>query len=517
MLASMESTADPCATYQDRQARRQAELDLLDRRSARISTLRLAVFVLAAATAWFAFGRSLFTGWFLLAPVAIFATLVVWHARIDRRQTLARRALRLYERGLRRLDDSWPGAGSDGAAFQNAEHVYTADLDVFGKGGLFELLSIARTAAGEQTLAQWLQSPAPQEEVLARQSAAQELRDGLDLREQIALLGDDVRAEVHPEALVAWSTAPAVLFPGFARALSMALAVLAVGSIIAFFTVKSVPISAPLVALSFNAIFIVWLRHRVARVLSTVDTPAADLRILHLLVACLEKAQFHSPKLVALQGNFLLRGEPASQRIAHLERLTEWLDSTDHVVMRVIAPILLLREQLAIALESWRRENGACIASWLSAAGEFEALSSIASLAYERPHWTFPTLLNRSQPHLSAVGLTHPLIPRTRAVANDVSIGSNPAGTTAPALDCQRLEYVRQEHLAPRHRSQHRVGFNRSAGGRTFISPIAIADLRVDSHCRFAAGRPLPLLRGNHTHPPDYGPQRIASACAVSP
>ena len=34
-----------------------------------------------------------------------------------------------------------------------------SDLDLFGKGGLFELLCTVRTRMGEERLAQWLKTP----------------------------------------------------------------------------------------------------------------------------------------------------------------------------------------------------------------------------------------------------------------------------------------------------------------------------------------------------------------------
>jgi hypothetical protein len=438
ILSNMEPVSDLRATYRERHATRRAELDSLGKRSSLIGYLRLAVFVLAASLAWLAFGRSALSPWWLLVPVLLFGVLVVWHSRTDRRQTLVRRAVRFYDRGLLRLDDAWAGTGERGDAFQNPDHIYAADLDIFGKGSLFELLSLARTATGEETLAAWLLAPAPRDEVLDRQSAAKELSTRLDLREDIALLGDDVRAEVHPKSLVAWSTAPVVLFPRYVPMLGLLLAGLATTAIIAFFVVKAVPISAVLVAFVFNAIFIVWLRHRVAQVLGSVETPAGDLRILHLLIGRLENEHFESKKLAALEACLRVDGNigqaGASARIARLERLTEWHDSSHHVLMSILAPVLLFREQLAYALEAWRRENGEHIAAWLSAAGEFEALSSLACLASERPHWTFPTLVEDAHAHISAEGLTHPLIPAARAVANDVAIGQAPHNPDTPRL-----------------------------------------------------------------------------------
>src|SRR5262249_24795472 len=86
-------------------------------------------------------------------------------------------------------------------------HVYSADLDLFGVGGLFELLCIARTRMGEETLANWLLRPASLDEIKARQAAIAELRGDIDFREGVALLGDSSVVGVNPAELLAWSDA----------------------------------------------------------------------------------------------------------------------------------------------------------------------------------------------------------------------------------------------------------------------------------------------------------------------
>ncbi len=146
------------------------------------------------------------SGWLVTLPVAAFAALAVWHARVIRRRTLATRAVRYYTSGIERLEDRWRGQGTTGEAFREESHVYADDLDIFGKGSLFELLCRARTGPGEKTLADWLLAPADSAEVLARQEAVAELREQLDLREEIALLSEDVRSGVHSEKLTEWGS-----------------------------------------------------------------------------------------------------------------------------------------------------------------------------------------------------------------------------------------------------------------------------------------------------------------------
>ena len=77
------------------------------------------------------------------------------------------RAVWYYRHGLDRLAGKWVGRGPTGDRFADPNHLYAADLDLFGDGSLFQRVSAARTAGGENMLAGWLLAPATAEEVRA--------------------------------------------------------------------------------------------------------------------------------------------------------------------------------------------------------------------------------------------------------------------------------------------------------------------------------------------------------------
>ena len=191
-MASQPPTGPrPHEVYADRLKTRSTELAALDQRRGRIALLRLVVFLTAAAIVWFAIkGQTAI--WWVAIPLCVFIPLVWWQARLDRLVEGVRRAIRFYENGIARLEHRWQGQSENGGVrFLDPHHPYAADLDLFGRASLFELLSIARTRGGEARLAGWLTGAATPEVLKRRHEAINELRPLLDLRERLAVLGDD--------------------------------------------------------------------------------------------------------------------------------------------------------------------------------------------------------------------------------------------------------------------------------------------------------------------------------------
>jgi hypothetical protein len=455
----------PREEYESRRNRWQTERQRAERLFIRIGNWRLTLGVAEAALAYLVFGPHLLSAWLLFLPAVAFVVLAAWHSRVMRRRTLADRALRFYDRGLGRLDDQWVGAGNSGDRFQDPSHIYSGDLDLFGKGSLFELISNARTAAGENTLAEWLLTPASCEQVVWRQAAAQELRNHLDLREDLALLGSDVQADVHVDALHRWGTAPLIVFPGPLRPVAALLGCIGIVLLVGFFA-QQIPFWALAASLGINIAISYGLRSRVSQVLETTGAPSHGLDVLSLILARLERESFRSPYLQNLHRQLTVEGRPASVRIAQLRRWMDWLDSSDHLLVKAIRPAVLWREQIAMGIEAWRKHSGRHISEWLSAVAELEALSSFASLAFERPRWSFPVLTETGPPCFEARALQHPLLPVARSIPNDVAF-----------TDGLRLLIISGSNMSGKSTLLRAVGLNCVLAWAG--APVAAQDLRL--------------------------------------
>jgi len=390
------------------------------RTEARLSGLRMAIALGGLALGWPVVIRQTLPWYWLLLPVALFIAAAMIHERVVRRRRRAERAAAYYERGLERLDDRWAGQGRSGDEFLDPEHPYAADLDLFGTGSLFQLLCRARTRIGERTLAGWLLHPASAEEVRGRQQAVEELRDKLDLREDLAVIAAQVRGHDDPDSLRAWGTAPAVLAARWPVIVAAALSTfIGIGFLawIVFPWGRFVFLGAALVGGLFAAVF----HTRVRTVLAGVEHPEQELELLAEILARLEAEQFRSPLLRDLRAALDSEGDPPSRRIVALARLVQLRDSQGNMLFKPFAAVMLLGTQLAFAMERWRARSGAAVERWVTAVGAVEALSSLATQAFEHPDQPFPSIVEAG-PRLDAQALGHPLLPGSRCVRNDVRL-----------------------------------------------------------------------------------------------
>lgn len=413
---------DPQLAYQAGLTRASSELSGLTRRFARIGMARLAAFLVGALFAAIAVasrgGPALYG---VPAAVVAFVGLVVWHERIARARDRAGRSVDYFQRGLDRLEDRWLEGGDDGARFQDEHHLYATDLELFGRGSLFHLISTARTETGAATLAGWLAAPAATDVVRARQAAVRELAPNQSLRHDLAIVAGHAGSALDSRVLREWLLGPGSPFPSWAAAATLAIAVLNL-----LVTVASLagilPGWAVLPGYLASIAVVGMLRSVAGRALHQVDRPARELGVVASLLERVADEKFASPFLAGLEAKWRASGASPVAEIRRLGRIVDLVDARRNQLFMPISGLLLLGTQLAIGVERWRARVGPAAVGWLAATAELEALCSLATHAFDHPRDAYPELRERGE-RIEARGLVHVLLPASRAVRNDLSLG----------------------------------------------------------------------------------------------
>jgi MutS-like protein len=416
----------PATEYAQRMEQRRKIVSDRERRHIRTGNVKLLVLVAGLALAWICLWRNAASAGWLFLPLGAFVALSIWHELILREQARARAAAAFYERGIARIEDRWTGTGETGERFRDAKHVYADDLDLFGPGGLFQFLSIARTPMGEECLGRWLLTPSQVGTLRERHGLVAELREKLDLREQMAVLGESLRGELKPEGLAAWSEEEGDRLLGIAwlRWGSAGLATAAVAGIV--YWVMRDAIAPFLGVLVIESAVLVWLRRRAESVIENVGADAEGLILFSRVLRRIEEEEFTSARLQKLHKTLGEVGSAASKEIRRLAHITMWVDGRDGLAAKLAELPLLYTVQVACAAEAWRRQCGKHVRAWMDAVAEIEALLSLAGYAYEHPADHFPEFVAGPKEAALFEGeeLGHPLIPAARCVRNSVRLGA---------------------------------------------------------------------------------------------
>lgn len=409
----------PADEYQRRLAAHETSVRHFEKLHGRIGGGRLLLAAMGIAIAWAAlYGRIIPAAWLLL-PLAAFVVLVVYHQGVRRGRARAERAVAFYRSRLARLEERWAGTGSTGERFDDPHHVHASDLDLFGEGSVFQLLSAARTRMGEDTLAGWLLSPAAPDVLRDRHGCVQDLRQRLDLREDMAVLGAHANVGVKPDSFKAWAeTANALTHPAAGLA-AWLLPVLAAGAIVVWQVWG--PLTPLLLVLLVQASVLRALRRPLRRMLQDTEAAFEDLRLFSELLLRVEREPFEAEPLRRLGEGLSSHTLPASRTIGRLATIVGFMEARRNPIVALLQVPLMYPLHVSLAAEGWRASHGTAARQWLRIMGELEALLSIAAYSYEHPEDPFPEIVD-GPACFEGTALGHPLIPVSRCVRNDVSL-----------------------------------------------------------------------------------------------
>ncbi|MFZ5445008.1 MAG: MutS-related protein [Myxococcota bacterium] len=443
------------AKYEARITKYRKELEALDAQGGRLANLRTVAFLALAALLFATIFRDDFFGrplealrvlprgaWGLGAVLALggYVWLAIVHARVIRREEFAQLFLSLNERGVARLDGRWHDFPSTGAGKVAEGHLYAGDLDLTGRGSLFQRLDDTGTAAGEQRLLEWLLTAAPSaDQIRSRQDAVRELAPLVDFRQSLVaearMAGRKDKA--NPARFIAWAEAPSTLDAiRWAWPVAHVLPVLTLGA--ALLAANDVIGALPFyVGLALQLGVIALTRKPIAAMWEALSLGERGFVRFEETFRAIDAQRFQGARLAALQKG-LQDGPPVSERLHRFARLMGFAELKHSGQMHPIVNALTLWDLLVLfRIDRWREQHGRGVRVWFESLAELEALSSFAAWHFERPEDVFPEV-DDGPVHVEAKELGHPLL--EKPVRNDVRLegpghawvitGSNMSGKT---------------------------------------------------------------------------------------
>ncbi len=361
---------------------------------------------------------------FLLASLLLFVYLVLMAGDLERRRTLTSSLQKINEDALKRQEGNWKNFKDDGVEFRQLEHPFSNDLDLFGRGSLYQWTNVTRTYLGRKRFAQMLKEPLSIAHLMVeRQEAILELSAKLVWRQRFQAEGEALtEKQKNIEALSAWAKIRYAFYDQkWVRYLiwilpigTMALILSSIFGLVHYFV--------PLSGILLQTLLLRWKKREHKEALDTIYPYKRTLTTYENMLKRLEKEDFKSGLIIKLKKSIQTDyNQTASFQINQLGKIADGISNRLNAMYLILDILFLWDFHLMVALEKWKTQTGTKMITWLEAIAEIEALNSLAVIAFDHPNWCLPTI--GKEAGFTSKNLGHPLI-GTKAITNSVDLKS---------------------------------------------------------------------------------------------
>lgn len=390
-----------------------------------ISYLRLATFAIGFGTAFYIYIKKLyyFSAGIFLISAGIFIYLIFKHNKMINNKKYSVAMEDINKLSLKRLDGEWKSFRDSGEEFMDENHSYSNDLDIFGRGSLFQLINVTNTYIGRLRLKNLLSLKNTDiGEIYRRQEAVRELAEKLSWRQRFDVEGRIVSDKIKdPENLIAWGKLRRDFYCNpwavvFFRVLPVITLIIILLSFMGI-----VPGSFRSIFICMHIILLFPGNKERTETLSIIYEHRESINTYKGLIGHLENGKFKSKFLVELQRNLVNeKGERASLQIKRLSSIAGRISDRRNFFYIIFNILFLLDYQFVFALENWKQRTGKDVEKWLKSIADMEALCSLSIIQYDNPEWIMP-VIEDSFVGIKAKDMAHPLLGKAR-VCNDITI-----------------------------------------------------------------------------------------------
>lgn len=375
-------------------------------------------------------------GVMMLVPIAVFIVVVKKQSRLSKAENYFKNLIWVYENEVAVINVQQNGY-DNGSRFEDENHPYLSDLDIFGRSSLYALINRCSTKKGINLLADQLALPNEKVAIEERQKATQELANKIDetYNFRAILKGSNVDGIDELKQKLKNKLAKQLVFVRkpilkiYIKVLPFVMPLLILSGLILGGKLWSIVI----LVLLIHAGLTFFLMRNINEVYYGFGGGATLLANYAEAIKWTEDQQWESDYIKKLFSS----DEKVSNDIKKLSKIIQAFDARLNLLVGGLLNFTLLWDLRCCAkLDDWYQTSSANVTDGLERISYFEELISVATLSYNNPTWVFPIITNDFG--IVADDLGHPLIPARKRVSNnfafnpkptvDIVTGSNMAG-----------------------------------------------------------------------------------------
>lgn len=309
----------------------------------------------------------------------------------------------------------------DGLEFQDAQHSYCLDIDLFGRGSFFQWINRTVIKEGKDLLASILKAN-DVKQIKARQEAVKELSLKPQWRQFYSANAALVKVETPAKQIITWLQSYNVFVSKTAKWLALAFSV---GSVlVAVLTVFDALADAKflgywlLIGLGLTGVYVKKINQLSIKVDQFKDT----FRQYAVLLDLIENETFTSALLQEKQLQIQSENEKASVIFKKLSKSLDALDNRNNIIGAIFGNGFFLTDlKNAYHIEKWIKHYGYKVSDWFKVVSFFDAYNTLGNFAFNHPDFVYPKITSE---HIviDAKSLGHPLLNKSKRVSSDVLI-----------------------------------------------------------------------------------------------
>lgn len=408
--------------YQEQKESNLQKLAEIKRKLLLSSVLRLLVFLVICFTIYYLYGSVNIMLPLVFAEIGLFLFLISRHTNLKKGSDKIKELIKLNEKEIHILETRDFSVNSDGVQFEDGQHAFSEDIDLFGKGSFFQYLNRTVLKEGAQQLADIFKSNNI-EGIQSRQEAIKELAGKPVWRQEFSAVASLVETDTASYTIINWLASYKKFVPGFIKWLPLVFSLLSVGFIAAYALAFIKGMHLLMWFLTGVVITAVYLSkiNILSRNVSKVQDTFYQY---HQLLALLEKEDFSSDLLKNHKKAIRTETKKASLIFKEFSKAIDALDQRNNMLFGVLANGFLLWDlKQAYRLENWIMAYRAHISKWFEVIALTDAYNSLSNFAFNHPNYVYPEIKNFGS-GIVATKLAHPLLNPDKRIANDFYINN---------------------------------------------------------------------------------------------
>lgn len=410
----------------------------LDKKSAHVSYLRLATFISGVIFIYQGMtkGKDLYTA-LGAALILSFVILIRFHGLMEVKAKSLDKEIECADRYIARITGGWRDFGDDGSEFISKDDTLSHDIDLLGKGSMYQLISVAHTQFGRKRLAETLcLKNVNIDEASERYEAVRELSEDKEFLVGFEAVSSRIYDKKDEDEEQKNYDYKPMKFPFWMGLIMAIVPVLNIAAIVLTITGQ---IKATWIIVTFllGIIAVFAPQKKVESLIMPVYLYGLSSRDFYDLLKMIGEKDFSSRNLKSLKER-VIAGDGMLKAVKSLGAIGQAFNvEYNAIVHMLLAGFFGYDLYIALAAVNWNNKYGSSFSECFSIIGSMEEYLSLSVLSVIRNVTPFE-MLEEGDNRIVLSDVVHPLLDTDKVVSNTVSLdnsvtvitGSNMSGKT---------------------------------------------------------------------------------------